>query len=196
MSFTPNGTGTNPMLSLIKSSRTSNVINLISKAIPPLVLQFRQLQEFIPVPVGADPRAGASQRSSPIFQYQSPLPKVAPVATVQRFVSVPPPMQHFPGQFGHPARRFRPPLHHHPHPCLINSNNPGQGVKREKRPMLKPKNKQPCLKIPNIVNERCSAYNFSGKGCPFGPDCLRLHVCFNCGDPAHRSPQCPHPQQY
>ena len=139
---------------------------------------------------GGGSKGRGKPKKQPFFQYQSPLPKVAPVATVQRFVSVPPPMQHFPGQF---APRFRPPP---PPPMPYQQQQPRSGGKKGKKVNAEAKKQAALLKNPNIVNERCSAYNFSGKGCPFGPDCLRLHVCFNCGDPAHRSPQCPHPQQY
>ena len=63
---------------------------------------------------GSKGRGKAKKRL--FFQYQLPLPKVAQVATVQCFVSVPPPIPHFPGQYAHPAPRFRPPP---PPLCLL-----------------------------------------------------------------------------
>ena len=48
-------------------------------------------------------------KKQPFFQYQSPLAKVQPAATQQHFVSVTPPMPHYPGSFpGGPG--FRPPM--------------------------------------------------------------------------------------
>ena len=158
------------------------VTNLISKVI--LLLLLLQLQlSFIPVPVGGGSKGWGKPKKQAYFQYQSPLPKVAPVATVQCFVSVPPAIPHFPGQFAHPAPRFRPPLPPHPPPPRAFQQQHHPGGKKGKKANAEAKKQAALLKNPNIVNERCSSHNFSGKGCSFGPNCLRLHVCFNCGDP-------------
>ena len=141
---------------------------------------------------GGGSKGRGKPKKQAYFQYQSPLPQVAPVATVQRFVSAPPPQ--FQGHFAHPVPRFRPPP-----PPLPSQGFPAQQQfqgKKGKKGNAEAKRQAALLKNPNIVNERCSAHNFSGKGCSFGPSCLRLHVCFNCGDPSHRVKQCPHPQQY
>ena len=59
---------------------------------------------------GSVPRGKQGKgKKQPFFQYQSPLAKVQPAATRQRFVSVAPPMPQYPGSFpGGPG--FRPPM--------------------------------------------------------------------------------------
>ena len=110
-------------------------------------------------------------------------------------------MPQYPGNFpGDPGSRpplpppLAPPVQPFPPP---QGQGQGLGSKKGKnKDNMDAKGQRAIQNNPNIVNERCTAHNFSGRGCIFGQNCLRLHICFNCGDPSHRAPQCPYPRQY
>ena len=141
-----------------------------------------------------------SKQGKPKFQFmgqQSVLAKVQSLAQVQKFVSVPPPMPHFPGAYALVVPFQAPasgPMA--PQPFFAPQQNSGKKGQKGKKESAEARHQKALQANPNIVNERCTAHNFSGKGCVFWEACLCLHVCFNCGDPSHKAPQCPHPCHY
>ena len=128
---------------------------------------------------------------------QSVLAKVQPPAQVQKFASVRPPMPHFPGAYA-PVALFRAPAPGPmaPQPFFAPQQTSGKKGLKGKKEAAEARRQKALQANPNIVNERCTAHNFSGKGCVSREACLRLHVCFNYGDLSHKAPQCPHPRQY
>lgn len=139
-------------------------------------------------PVQAKPKQ--KPRVPPPFHMQSVMQKAQPPVQIQRYVNVPQP-QVQPGFSGGPQvmqmqqapmQQFKPPF-------------PAKGNKRKGQQQRPKESKQAKIQRilqqnPNIRNERCFPYNYGDMGCPHFPECLRLHVCWVCGDPAHRGPFC------
>ena len=139
---------------------------------------FQQKQRFFKKPAKAN------------FHPQSVLSKAQPNVQMQRYVQVPVQVPNYPlpGFSGYQAL-----------PQNIVPQQPKGGKRGGGKPRPKEddetRRKHILAKNPNIVNERCSGYNFSVKGCTY-ETYLRLHVCYNCGAVDHKAPQCTLPRMY